>query len=678
MLKELFSNLNKNIEKIAALPLNDEQQAADLRDMLITAIEENSVLYYDLDSPSLEDWQYDRLMNKLKEIERLYPSLALENSPTKKVGGSPSSVFKKVTHQVQMASLQDVFSKKELLEFDSKARETCLDIKYSVEPKIDGLSVSLFYENGILTVGSTRGDGFIGEDVTENLKTIKSIPKEIPCKIPLLEVRGEVYMPLESFKKAVEKQELRGEAPFKNPRNAAAGSLRQKDSAVTRERELSILIFNVQRIEGMEFSLHSKQLEFLKEQGFPVVPFFKADSIASAIEEIDRIGSERGSYPFDIDGAVIKADNLDERKALGSTAKYPKWAVAFKYPPEQKEAVILDIEVNVGRTGVLTPTAVFTPIFLSGTSVSRAVLHNQDFIDEKGIAIGDSVLVRKAGEIIPEIVSVTKKSQNPTYHLPESCPFCNSPVVREKDDAAIRCINLSCPAQLLRSIIHFASRNAMNIEGLGEALCETFLNEGLIKDASDIYKLQKSDIASLPKMGEKSAGNLISAIEKSKQNDLWQLIFGLGIRNIGQKAAKILAKTFESMDNIMYASIDELESIEGFGSIMSESVYSFFKNEKNLQLINELKESGVNMQNQQQSDANGNLSGLTFVITGTLPTLSREEASKMVESSGGKVSSSVSKKTSYLLAGEKAGSKLKKAQDAGIPVLTEQEFLKML
>lgn len=677
MLKELFSDLKKNIEAISALPIEREEQAANLRDLLIPALEENSALYYDLDNPSLEDWQYDRLMNKLKEIEKAYPSLALASSPTKKVGGHASSSFNKVAHEVQMASLQDVFSKDELREFDSKVRETFPNAKYSVEPKIDGLSVSLLYENGILTVGSTRGDGFIGEDVTENLKTIRSIPREIPCKLPVLEVRGEVYMPLESFKKAVEKQELRGETPFKNPRNAAAGSLRQKDSSITKERELSILIFNVQRIEGMEFSLHTEELNFLKEQGFPVVPFSKADSIDSAIEEIDKIGSERGKFLFDIDGAVIKDDSLKERKVLGATAKYPKWAVAFKYPPEEKEAVILDIEVNVGRTGVLTPTAVFTPIFLSGTSVSRAVLHNQDFIDEKGIAIGDTVLVRKAGEIIPEIIAVTKKSENPTYHLPQKCPFCNSPVVRDGDDAALRCINLSCPAQILRSIIHFASRDAMNIEGLGDALCETFLKEGLIKDAADIYKLQKSDIAALPKMGEKSAENLLSSIERSKENSLWQLIFGLGIRNIGQKAAKILAKTFKSMDNIICASLDDIESIEGFGSIMSESVYSFFRNEKNLQLINELKGSGLNMQ-EEESGEGENLSGLTFVITGTLPTLSRDEATAMVEKNGGKVSSSVSKKTNYLLAGEKAGSKLKKAQDLGIPVLTEQEFLSML
>ena len=675
---KLFENLKENIENISACPLESEEDAKKMRDLLIPVIEENSNLYYDMDNPSLEDWQYDTLMNKLKEIEKNFPSLALKTSPTKKVGGHASSTFNKVSHQIQMASLQDVFNKDELREFDERVRETFPKIEFSVEPKIDGLSVSLLYENGVLTLGSTRGDGFTGEDVTENLKTIRSIPKKIKAELPLLEVRGEVYMPLEAFKKAVEKQELRGETPFKNPRNAAAGSLRQKDSAITRERELSILIFNVQKIEGMEFTSHTEELDFLSEQGFTVVPHKKVSDIDTAIEEIDRIGNERGEFLFDIDGAVIKADNLHEREELGSTAKYPKWAVAFKYPPEEKETEILDIEINVGRTGVLTPTAVFTPVFLSGTSVSRAVLHNQDFINEKNIAIGDLVLVRKAGEIIPEVVKVTKKCGNETFLLPEVCPFCGEKVVRDGDDAAVRCVNLSCPAQKLRGIIHFASRDAMNIEGLGEALCETFLNEKLIDDTADIYKLKKEDIASLPKMGDKSADNLLSAIEKSKKNALWQVLFGLGIRNIGQKAAKILAKTFKSMDNIRCASMAQIEAIEGFGEVMAESVFTFFQNEKNLALIEELREAGVSMEEEEEEAKGNKLEGLTFCITGTLPTLSRDDATKLVEDNGGKVSSSVSKKTSYLLAGEKAGSKLKKAEDLGTPVLSEQDFLSML
>ena len=676
-LANLFSNLHENMETILSIAVDHEQQALNLRNHLVPVLRENAVLYYDKDSPALTDFQYDALMNKLKEIEKLHPALISPDSPTQKVGGTASSSFEKVPHTIQMASLQDVFSKQEVREFDERVKSAFSNCTYVTEPKIDGLSVSLVYENGILVQGSTRGDGFVGEDVTENLKTIKEIPQKLKESLPLLEIRGEVYMSLSSFKKAVEQQELNGDTPFKNPRNAAAGSLRQKDSNITKQRSLSILIFNIQRIEGKSFDSHFDSLQYLSSLGFPVVASKRCGDIEECLQRIDEIDKERGTYPFDIDGAVVKADSLSQREALGKTAKYPKWAVAFKYPPEEKETVIENIEINVGRTGVLTPTAVFSPVFLAGTAVSRAVLHNQDFINDKQIAIGDTVLVRKAGEIIPEVIRVVKKGSRETFKFPTICPSCSSLVVKDEDDAATRCLNLSCPAQILRSIIHFCSRDAMNIEGLGEALCAIFLERGLIKTPADIYSLKKEDIASIPKMGDKSAQNLLSAIEKSKENSLSRVIFALGIRNVGQKAAKLLANRFKTIDNVIAASIEEISSIEGFGDVMSLSVAEFFQNPLNIQLIDSLKQQGVNFI-EPQLNLSDKLSGQTFVLTGTLPTLSREQASKLIENSGGKVSSSVSKKTSFLVAGEDAGSKLTKAQQLSVEIIDEATLLSML
>lgn len=668
--------LSQSFEELLNINPKNEEEAAPLIGSLTKIIEENSALYYDRDNPDLEDFQYDGLMNKLKAVEKAFPALALPSSPTMHVGGHADSTFEKVSHAVQMASLQDVFSKAEVVDFDKKIRESVTPI-YVTEPKIDGLSVSLEYVDGIFSKGSTRGDGFIGEDVTENLRTIKSIPKKLKNAPPFLEVRGEVYMSGEAFKKALEEQELNDEKPFKNKRNAAAGSLRQKNAKVTAKRELSILIFNIQRIEGREISSHHEGLEFLKALGFNVVPSKPCEAIEECLSRIDEIGDERGKYDFDIDGAVIKVDSLSQRDILGQTSKFPKWAVAFKYPPEEKETLLLDIEINVGRTGVLTPTAVLMPVDLSGSTVSRATLHNQDFIDEKQIAIGDSVIIRKAGEIIPEVVRVVKKGGSKTFKIPNICPSCGSAVHRSEEDAAVRCLNIACPAQTLRNLIHFCSRDAENIDGLGIALLTALTEGGLIKTPADIFNLKGGDIAALPKMGEKSALNLLNAIEKAKSNDLSRLIFALGIRNVGQKAAALLSRRFSTMDNIINASFEEISSIDGFGDVMSLSVVEFFKFPDNLKLIEDLKSFNVNMVSAQMPQGD-KLSGVTFVITGTLPTLSRNEASALIEKAGGKVSGSVSKKTSFLLLGEDGGSKLTKAKELSIPIIDETEFLKML
>ncbi len=640
-------------------------------------VERHMHLYYDLDSPELEDYEYDRLIHHLMDLEAQYPQFASPTSPTLRVGGRAMNTFAKVEHKVQMGSLQDVFSLEELREFDKRVREVVPSPRYVVEQKIDGLSVSAEYRDGVLTVGSTRGDGFTGEDVTENLRTIRSLPLKLPEELPLLEVRGEVYMPVLNFERLVSQQELRDEPPFKNPRNAAAGTLRQKDSKVTAARGLDLFCFNIQQLEGLSCETHHESLELLKRFGFPVSPsYVLADNIEDAIREVERIGTLRGALPYQIDGAVIKVDRFADREALGTTAKYPKWAVAFKYPPEEKETVLEEIELQVGRTGVVTPTAVFRPISLAGTTVSRATLHNQDIINELGINIGDTITVRKAGEIIPEVVGVVKHEKGEPFCLPECCPSCGTVLVRDPAVSAIRCPNASCPAQRLRSLIHFSSRAAMDIEGLGESVCEALIEKELVKTPADLYRLKKEELLELPGFAEKKAEKLLSALEDSKENDLGRLLFGLGIRNIGDKAAQLLAARFGSLEALFTASAEEILKIDGFGDVMAKSVTQFFAVEKNRALCEELLSLGLRPRAAKQASAK--LAGLTFVLTGTLPTLTRSEAEKLITENGGKASGSVSKKTSYVVAGEEAGSKLTKAESLGIPIISESMLLDML
>lgn len=634
--------------------------------------------YYNDDAPEIEDYEYDMMMRELKELEEKYPEYDAPDSPTKKVGGVADNSFESVAHSVRMESLQDAFSKDELREFSNRVEDTVSDVNYVVEPKIDGLSVSLEYRDGVFLRGSTRGNGDVGEDVSGNLRVIHNIPLKLNKSIPYIEVRGEVYMPKKSFERVVDRQIINGEKPFKNPRNAAAGSLRQKDSSVTASRGLDIFVFNIQQIEGVELSSHKESLDFIKKLGFNTIPTYKkVDNIEDAIAEIDRIGEARGSLEYDIDGAVIKVDDFSQRDILGSTAKYPKWAIAFKYPPEEKQTKLLDIEIAVGRTGVLTPTAILESVHLAGTTVSRATLHNQDFINEKGIAIGDVVTVRKAGDIIPEVLCVNEHNSNSVFKFPDLCPSCGEKVYRDEDEAAIRCINPECPAQLLRNLIHFCSRDAMDIEGLGPAIIETFVNEGMIAKTYDIYNLDFNKILSLEGFKETSANNIINSVNNSKNNDLSKLIFALGIRHIGAKAGKLLADYFKDIDLVMNASVDDILQIDGFGKIMAESVVEFFSSDSTKELIAKLKEAGVNMKSTNVVE-DTRFSGMTFVLTGTLPTLKRAEASKIIESFGGKTSSSVSKKTTYVLAGEEAGSKLDKANKLGVQIISEEEFKEMI
>lgn len=651
------------------------KKAEELRDI----INYHNKKYYENDEPEIEDFEYDRLLHELIAIEEKYPEIVTADSPTHRVGGKADTQFTPVEHIVPMESLQDGFGEDDVLAFDQRVRAVIPNPTYIVEPKIDGLSVSLEYENGLLVRGSTRGDGKVGEDVTANIRTIRNIPLKIETDLPILEVRGEVYMPREVFTKLTTEQELNGEKTFKNPRNAAAGSLRQKNPKITSKRKLDIFTFNIQRIEGKELTSHKESLDFIKALGFNTVPFYTScGSIEEALTEIGRIGEIRGTLPFDIDGAVIKVDDFAQREALGSTSKFPKWALAYKYPPEEKETTLLDIEINVGRTGVLTPTGIFEPTVLAGTTVSRATLHNQDFIDEKGICIGDRVIIRKAGDIIPEVLCVVSHGENAIpYRIPDVCPSCGGQVIREEGEAALRCCNPDCPNQLLRNLIHFCSRDAMDIEGMGTAVLETFVNEGLVKTAADIYSLDKSKIASIERMGEKSADNLIAAAEKSKSNDLARLIYALGIRHIGQKAGALLSDKFGNIDALMNATTEEIAEIEGFGLIMAQSVTEFFSHPESRQLIDDLKAVGVNMESQKQI-VDMRFEGKTFVLTGTLSMYKRSEAEKIIESFGGKASGSVSKKTSYVLAGEDAGSKLKKANDLGVTVISEEEFAEMI
>ncbi len=640
-------------------------------------IEYHSNRYYNEDAPEIEDYEYDMMMRELQSLEENYPEYKTPDSPTQRVGGKADNTFESVVHTVRMESLQDAFSHNELRDFSKRVNETVVNCQYVVEPKIDGLSVSLEYRNGVFFRGSTRGDGNVGEDVTANLKVIRNIPLKLNEPIEYLEVRGEVYMPKKSFEKVVDRQILNEEKPFKNPRNAAAGSLRQKDSEVTKTRGLDIFVFNIQQIEGKELNSHKQSLDYLKTLGFNTIPTYKlVDNIEDAIEEIKNIGESRGSLEYDIDGAVIKVNDFESRTELGSTAKFPKWAVAFKYPPEEKQTKILDIEIAVGRTGVLTPTAVLEPVHLAGTTVSRATLHNIDFITEKGIAIGDIVTVRKAGDIIPEVLCVNEHLSDNIYKFPTKCPSCSSDVIREDDEAAIRCINPDCPAQLLRNLIHFCSRDAMDIEGLGPAILEQFSKNNMISSSADIYDLKSEDILKLDGFQEKSAKNIIESINKSKENDLSKLLFALGIRHIGSKAAKLLAEHFKNIDAVINASVEEICEIDGFGEVMAISVYDFFKTEKTKDLILRFKQHGVNTVSKTEIK-DDRFAGKTFVLTGTLPTFKRSEAQKIIESFGGKCSSSVSKKTDFVLAGEEAGSKLDKAIALGVKVINENEFKEM-
>lgn len=643
---------------------------------LVEVLKYHNRKYYIEDAPEIEDFEYDALLRELENLESEFPEFKAEDSPTQMVGGAALNLFSEVVHTVKMESLQDVFSEDELRSFLSKIDLT--KTSFSVEPKIDGLSVSLEYRDGLFFRGSTRGDGTVGEDVTANLLQIKSIPKAIKF-MGELEVRGEVYMPRDSFIKLRERQELMEENPAKNPRNAAAGTLRQKNPQVVKERELDIFIFNVQRITDKEFSSHIETLDFLNSLGFHTLPsYLKCDNADEVIAEIKRIGQSRGELSYDIDGAVIKADNLTYREALGSTSKFPKWAVAFKYPPEEKETVLKEIEINVGRTGALTPTAIFDPIQLAGTTVSRATLHNEDFITSKEIGIGDTIVVRKAGDIIPEVLAVSKHAENSEiFKMPSFCPSCNSPVFREEDEAVIRCRNADCPAQLLRHLIHFTSRDAMDIEGLGPAFLELLVENDLLHNIVDIYTLDYEKVKTLERTGEKTVQNLKNAIEKSKQNDLSKLLFAFGIRHIGAKAGKLLSEHFGDIDAILNATAEDFESIEGFGGILAHSAAEFFALSDTKEMIEKLKEVGVNTKSLKEVKDN-RFAGMTFVLTGTLPNYQRSEAAAVIESFGGKTSSSVSKKTSIVLAGEDAGSKLLKANQLGIKVIGEEEFNELI
>lgn len=636
--------------------------------------------YYVLDNPTMADFEYDLLLRRLEELETQYPELASPISPAKRVGGQAVDAFAKVEHSVPLESLQDVFSMEEVGEFHERMTQTFSDAVYSVEPKVDGLSVALEYVDGLFVRGATRGDGRVGEDVTENVKTIRSVPMEIPNAPKRLVVRGEVFMARSVFEALNEKREREGKPLFANPRNAAAGSLRQLDPAIAAERKLDIMIFNLQLAEGMEFSTHGETLDYLKACRFKTIDYKLCHSLEEVQNTIASIGENRYEYAFDIDGAVVKINDLAQRKVYGSTAKCPRWACAFKYPPEVKETVLREIVVQVGRTGVLTPKAVVAPVRLAGTTVTNATLHNQDFITDKDIRIGDTVRIRKAGEIIPEVLEVVREKRpegTVPYVLPEACPVCGAPTQRDEDGAALRCTGAQCPAQLSRNIAHFVSRGAMDIEGLGGSIVDQLIAAGKIQTPADIYYLTVEDLKTLWKSGSKQAQKLHKAIEDSKSRELNRLIYGLGIRQVGEKAAKLLAKNFASMDALMNASVEELTALRDFGEITARCVADWFADPKCRAVIERLREAGVNFEGNKES-GDQRFAGLTFVLTGALSLFTRDEATEKIEACGGKASGSVSKKTSYVVAGENAGSKLKKANELGIPVLTEEEFLNML
>ena len=656
-----------------------ETRIKELKDIL----NKSGYEYYVLDNPTMSDFEYDRLMQELIKLEGEFPEFATADSPTQRVGGEVADGFAEVVHTVQMQSLADVFSKDELYEFDSRVRAALGDesVEYVTEMKIDGLSVSLEYENGLFTRGSTRGNGFVGEDITQNLKTIPGIPLKLNEPLPFIEVRGEVYMPEKSFLRLNEQREASGEPVFANPRNAAAGSLRQLDSRIAAERKLDIFVFNLQRIEGKELSSHSQSIEYLASLGFKVIPERDVyTNIDDAYKEVLRIGESRGELAFDIDGAVVKVNSFAQREFLGSTSKTPKWAAAYKFPAEQKQTELLDIILQVGRTGAVTPNAVLEPVRIAGSTVSRATLHNIDNIKDKDIRIGDTVIIEKAGDIIPAVVGVVKEKRpanSVPFEMPKVCPICGEPLVREEGEAAVRCINPNCSAQQLRAVIHFVSKAAMNIDGLGASIVEQLLDKKLINDCSDIYYLNFDNVISLDGFAEKSANNLIAAISESKKSGLDRVLFGLGIRMIGSRAAQILAAHFGNIDSLMSASVDELSSISEIGTKMAQSIVEYFKQDKSLYIIERLRAAGVDLTYTSTQKGN-NFDGKIFVLTGTLPTLKRNDAKKLIESYGGKVSGSVSKNTDFVVAGEEAGSKLDKALSLGIKVLSEAELTEML
>ncbi len=643
-------------------------------------LNENARLYYTLDASTMSDYEYDRLYRRLQELEAAHPEEITPDSPTQRVGDAVLNDFTEVRHPVPLESLEDVFDGDEVKGFLSKVLETLPRAEYSVEPKVDGLSVALEYRDGRFYQGATRGDGRVGEDVTGNLRTVRSIPKNLPEKLPRLIVRGEVYMARSVFDRINEELELEGKPLLANPRNAAAGSLRQKNPKVCAKRQLDIAVFNLQLVEGRSFATHSETLDYLREQGFPVIPHTVLRDPEEILEQIQKLGDNRMDFPYDIDGAVVKLNDLSDRSILGSTAKCPKWAVAYKYPPEQKESRVADIVVQVGRTGVLTPKAVLEPVRLAGTTVTNATLHNQDYITEKDIRIGDTVVVQKAGEIIPEIVSVVKEKRpegTKPYHLPDKCPVCGAAVLRDPDGAAVRCTGAECPAQLLRNMIHFASRDAMDIDGVGPAVLQQLIESGLVSNPADLYDLRAEQLEGLDRMGKKSAQNAVDAIARSKENDLWRLIFALGIRQVGAKAAKILATHFGSMDGLRRATAEELTEIDDVGAVTADYITHWMQSDQAADLLARLQKAGVNMECHQEL-VDRRFAGMTFVLTGALTRFTREEAGEMIELRGGKVSSSVSKKTTYVVAGENAGSKLKKAGELGVSVLSEEEFLALI
>lgn len=649
-------------------------------DQLTDQLKEAGYRYYVLDDPTMEDYEYDRLYRELEELESAHPELARADSPTKRVGGEVLSQFEKVSHPVPLMSLQDVFSMEELNDFLEKTIAAEGNVEFSVEPKIDGLSVALEYVDGKFVRGATRGDGTVGEDVTENLKTIRSIPMTLTGAPARLIVRGEVFMPKKSFEKLNQRQEELGKPTFANPRNAAAGSVRQFDSKIAAKRGLDIYIFNVQLAEGVEFTGHTQSLEYLKSLKFKVIPHKKLSKVSEIDEEVLTIDKNRKKLICDIDGAVIKVDDLSQRERLGNTAKFPKWAAAYKYPPEIKPTVVEDIVVQVGRTGVLTPKAVVRPVRLAGTTVTNATLHNQDFIRERDIRIGDTVLIRKAGEIIPEILEVdlSKRPEGTAvYHLPDRCPVCGAPVEQDEDGAFLRCTGAECPAQLSRNIAHFVSRDAMDIDGLGAAIVDALIEKGLIKSPADIYYLTLDDVKSLWKAGSTAAKKLLAAIEASKEQDVSRLIYALGIRQVGAKTGKVLASAFRNLDGLMAASVEELTEVPDVGAVTAENIYQWFRQEQSAHMVERLRQAGVNFESKRViTDAR--FAGKTFVLTGALSKFTREEATEKIELLGGKASGSVSKKTSFVVVGENAGSKERKARELGIPILTEDEFLEMM
>ena len=664
----------------------NKEQAKERIEELRKQVEYHAKKYYDDDKPEISDFEYDMLMVELRNLEKEYPEFKSSDSLTQKVGGHVKEGFKKVTHEVPLQSLQDVFSLAEVEDYiekiNEKAKENDIeDTNYVVETKIDGLSAALEYKQGKFVRGATRGNGLVGEDVTENLKTIKTIPMELKEKLDII-VRGEVFISKKDFEKMNQEREEDEKELFANARNAAAGSLRQLDSKITAKRPLDIYIFNVQKIEGKEFNSHFEELEYLSKLGFNVNPVrIDCKNIEEIENAIKKIGEERENLTFGIDGAVVKVDDLKFREILGTTAKVPRWAIAYKYPPERKETILKDIVCQVGRTGVITPMAILEPVRVAGSKISKTTLHNEDFIKEKDIRIGDTVVIQKAGDVIPEIVEVKRKKRTGKeveFEMPKVCPVCGAPAIREEGEAAVRCTGIECPAKLYRNLVHFVSREAMNIDGLGEAIIKQLLDKGLIKNMADIYALKFEDIASLKKNGKKFAENLINSINRSKQNDLYRLITAFGIRHVGVKASKILAKRYKNMKNLMKATSEELAMIEDIGPIVADSIREFFLQDQTIDLIEKLKQAGVNMKHLEEENSDDRFNGKTFVLTGSLEKYTRNEASSIIEKFGGKTSSSVSKKTDYVLAGEDAGSKLTKAQSLGVKILTEEEFEKLI